>query len=57
MLDYAYQGREKLGEPNLAILVPKRPKKQVENWLTNNRISVIWHNRNVFEDNADGRFI
>lgn len=57
LLDYDYLGRNKYGGANLAILLPKRPDKQIEKWLKTLQISVIWSRRdNTFDDNANKRF-
>ena len=48
LLDYAFQGKEKLGEPNKAILLPKKPDKDIEKWLFSLKISVIWREKGRF---------
>lgn len=57
LLDYAFLGKEGFGTPNMAILLPKRPKNAVLNWLEASNIHVIWRRGNDFEDNAQGRFL
>jgi len=57
LLDYAHLGEAVMGRPNLAILLPQRPKSEIESWLKDKlKISVIWREGNVFSDNAQGRF-
>ena len=56
LLDYAFQGKEKLGEPNKAILLPKKPDNNIEKWLLSLKISVIWREKRFFLDNANGQF-
>jgi hypothetical protein len=57
LLDYAYLGRKKLGSPNMAILLPKKPEAKLLEWLSELKISVIWKQRRAFVDNADGQFV
>jgi len=56
LLDYAFQGKNELGDSNMAILLPERPEPDIENWLQYLRISVVWRKGNKFLDNANGRF-
>ena len=56
LLDYAFQGKEEFGEPYKAILLPRKPEANIENWLLNLKISIIWRERGSFLDNANGRF-
>jgi hypothetical protein len=56
VLDYSYLGRKRLGKPNMAILLPERPDAKSVEWLCELRISVIWREKDVFLDNADGLF-
>jgi hypothetical protein len=56
LLDYAFQGRAKFGNPNQAILLPERPKQDIEQWLNDLNISVIWRQGKSFADNANGQF-
>jgi hypothetical protein len=56
LLDYAFQGKEKLGEPNKALLLPAKPSPDVERWLGAVGINLIWPMRGVFLDNANGLF-
>jgi hypothetical protein len=56
ILDYAFQWKEKFGEPNKAILLPKKPDPNTEKWLLRLEISIIWRERGSFLDNADGQF-
>ncbi len=55
LLDYAYQMRNDLGDPNKAILLPKEPNDV--GWLESVGISIIWHSGRRFQDNAGGQFI
>lgn len=54
--DYAFQGRKKFGDPNMAILVPEKPREDIEEWLASLNISLIWHEKGSFLDNANGKF-
>jgi hypothetical protein len=56
LLDYAFLGKEEFGEPNKAILLPKKPDSDLEKWLRHLHISIIWREGESFRDNADGRF-
>jgi hypothetical protein len=58
LLDYAFLGRKEkeLRNPNKAILLPKRPHSDLEKWLKNLHINLIWREGRVFRDNADGWF-
>ena len=56
LLDYAFQGKTKLGEPRMAVLLPERPTKDIEAWLNSVGIGVIWSQGDVFLDNANGQF-
>jgi hypothetical protein len=57
LLDYAYLGRKKLGTPNMAILLPKKPDATLLEWLSELKISVIWRQGRAFDDNAGGQFV
>jgi hypothetical protein len=57
LLDYAYLGRKKFGNPNMAILLPRKPEAKLLEWLAEAKISVIWKQRRAFLDNANGQFI
>lgn len=56
LLDYAFQGKGRLGELNKAILLPKRPSKDVQEWLASLGIKLIWRDGDAFVDNANGKF-
>lgn len=56
LLDYAFQGSKKLGEPHKAILLPREPRSDIIDWLDSLNIKVIWREKKVFLDNANGRF-
>ncbi len=55
-LDYAFQGKERLGDPNKALLLPMRPSNDVERWLEAVGIKLIWPMRGAFLDHANGQF-
>lgn len=57
LLDYSYQGREKFGKCNMAILLPGRPDRKSVQWISKLRISLIWRERGRFFDNADHQFV
>ena len=54
--DYAFQGRKKFGDPNMAILVPEKPPEDIEEWLASLNIALIWREKGSFLDNANGKF-
>lgn len=56
LLDYAYVGRERFGKPNKAILLPEKPVQKCIDWLSDLRIGVVWSEKNVFLDSANGLF-
>jgi hypothetical protein len=56
LLDYAFLGKEKFGEPNKAMLLPKKPDLDIEKWLQHLHISIIWRDGESFEDNANRQF-
>jgi hypothetical protein len=56
LLDYAFQGKKRFGEPNKAILLPEKPHPNIEKWLLSLDISIIWRKRGSFLDNANGGF-
>jgi hypothetical protein len=56
LLDYAFLARKKFGELNKAVLLPAKPKADIEKWLRDMRISVIWRELKSFSDNANGQF-
>jgi hypothetical protein len=56
LLDYAFQGNKKFGNPHKAILLPREPGPDIVNWLDSLDIKVIWRDKKVFLDNANGRF-
>ncbi len=57
LFDYAFQGREKLKEPHLAILLPEKPPPKRVQWLEPLSIKIIWRRGRSFLDNANGQFI
>jgi hypothetical protein len=56
LLDYAFQGKTKLGELNKAILLPKKPEQDSIAWLKPLNIAVIWPEESNFLDTANGLF-
>lgn len=56
LLDYAFQAKEKLGDSNLAVLLPEKPREDVEKWLDSVGIKLIWQVGATFLDNANGQF-
>lgn len=56
LLDYAFQGRKKLGDPNMAILLPMKPHPEIEGWLRHLKIALIWREGTTYFDNANGQF-
>jgi hypothetical protein len=56
LLDYAYHARKKLGRLNKAILLPEKPHEDLEEWLRNLEISLIWPDEQAFRDNAKEQF-
>jgi hypothetical protein len=56
LLDYAYLGRKRFGKPNMAILLPEKPDPKSVEWLSELNIGVVWEEKNVFRDNANGLF-
>jgi hypothetical protein len=56
LLEYAYVGRKFHGSPNKAILLPDRPDPRSTEWLADLKISVVWKEKKVFLDNANGQF-
>jgi hypothetical protein len=57
LLDYAFQIKKKLGKPNMAILLPRKPNPHSVNWIAQRKISLIWLSKTAFLDNANGRFV
>jgi hypothetical protein len=56
LLDYSYLGRQFLGNPNMAILLPERPDLEALDWVSESDISFVWEERGTFVDNKNGRF-
>lgn len=56
LFEYAYLGRKFHGSPNKAILLPDRPDPGSIEWLDELKISVVWREKKVFLDNANGQF-
>ena len=56
ILDYAFQGNKKFGDPNKTILLPSEPGSDIVDWLDSLKIKIIWRKRRAFLDNANGWF-
>jgi hypothetical protein len=56
LLDYAFQGNKKFGDPHKAILLPDEPRTDIVDWLDSLKIKVIWPEKREFLDNANGQF-
>jgi uncharacterized protein len=56
LLDYAFQGSHKFGNPHKAILLPSEPRSDIVKWLESLNIKVIWREKKAFLDNANGQF-
>jgi hypothetical protein len=56
LFDYEYQAKKKFGRLNKAILVPEKPHEDLEEWLRDLKISLIWPEKGAFRDNADDQF-
>jgi hypothetical protein len=52
LIDY---GRFRDPPPLLAVLVPSRPRPDLEALLRSADVSAVWPTANGFEDNANGR--
>lgn len=57
LLDYSFQGKEKCKQPNMAILVPRKPPARHVEWLEPLGIKIIWRRGKSFQDNSGGQFI
>ena len=56
LLDYSFQIRNNLGKSRMAILLPEKPDPASVNWLSAQKISLIWRENGGFSDNAKGNF-
>jgi hypothetical protein len=56
LLEYAYLGRKTFGRPHKAILMPSRPDPRSIEWLAELNVNVVWKEKKVFLDNANGQF-
>ena len=56
LLDYAFQGKAKMPDPNKAMLLPEKPPPDVEEWLDSIGIKLIWPSAESFLDNANRQF-
>ncbi|MGO8787808.1 MAG: hypothetical protein ACLQVL_10560 [Terriglobia bacterium] len=56
VLDYAYQSKKEFGALKKAILVPKKPDGNLEQWLRSLDIGLIWPEKGTFRDNAKEDF-
>jgi hypothetical protein len=57
LFDYGFYADKRFSNPNLAILLPRRPAVELVEWLLPLNIGLIWRGRGVFRDNANGKFI
>jgi hypothetical protein len=44
-------------KPNMAVSLPVRPRKDLEDLLLSQGIHAVWQTNKIFEDNASGTFI
>lgn len=56
LLEYAYLGRKRFGRPHMAILLPEKPDPKSIEWLRDLDIGVVWREKDVFLDDANGQF-
>jgi hypothetical protein len=56
LLDYSFQARTRFRKIHMAVLLPEKPIPEIENWLENLRIHIIWQKGTIFSDNANGWF-
>jgi len=56
LFDYSFQGKEKYKQPNMAILLPKKPSPKSVEWLEPVGIKIIWRRGWSFLDNANRQF-
>jgi hypothetical protein len=56
LLDYAFHIGKKFPNPNMAVLLPRKPDPSSIDWLPQLNISVIWRQKGTFFDNANGKF-
>ena len=56
VLDYAFQGRKKFSDSHKAILLPRKPHRDIVDWLDSLKINIIWREEKDFLDNANGQF-
>jgi len=56
LLDYAFQGKRKFGNPHKAILLPKKPNPDSVKWLRPLKIHLIWRRGDEFFDDANRQF-
>jgi hypothetical protein len=56
LLDYGFQIQKKFGKTHMAILLPKKPRADLVDWLGPLGIRVIWREKGAFLDNANGQF-
>lgn len=57
LLDYRHSClKKRVNIEHMAVLLPTRPTREVEEWLSEIAISTIWEDGEVFLDNANGQF-
>jgi hypothetical protein len=57
LLDYGFLARNEFPNPNLAVLLPKKPTGDILRWLSSCKISVVWRQKGGrFSDNANRQF-
>lgn len=56
LLDYSFQAKDDFAIRHKAILLPMKPHAALLKWLDSLEIGVIWEERSVFLDNANGQF-
>jgi hypothetical protein len=56
LFEYTYMGRKRFGRPNMAILLPEKPRPETVKWLAELHIRSVWKEKDRFRDNANGLF-
>jgi hypothetical protein len=57
LFDYAFQGREEIGKPHMAILLPEKPDLKKLEWVSELGIALVWRTKGKFVDNTpNGQF-
>ncbi len=57
LLDYGFHMKRTFGKSNMAILLPRKPEPRSVKWLGHWGIALVWREKDVFLDNASGRFV